>query len=108
MRSDNVAINGANYIIREIKDLCDTFNHTYEDINIHCYFSNVDRRVKTTKRAIESVKLKGDVYRHLISPMIRTCSKVTQTTMSQKNIYTNKYKSSATEDYLDLVRFLYG
>ena len=100
MRSDNVAINGANYIIKEIRDLCDTFNHSYEDVNICCYFSNIDKRVKTTKIAIESLKEKGDVYRHVISPMIRTCSKVTQSTMSQNNVYSTKYKSSDTRKML--------
>ena len=78
MRSDSVAINGANYIIREIEEICDTFNHSYNKINIHCYFSNIDRRFSTTSESLDLIKKKPKVMSHLCSPMIRTCNDITK------------------------------
>ena len=107
MRSDSVAINGANYIIKEIEDVCDTFSRDYESIGIHCYFSNVDRRFSTTSEALELIKKKPRVMKHLASPIIRTCADITKSSMSNKNIFSSGKSSNAIEDFQDLMQFMY-
>jgi cellulose biosynthesis protein BcsQ len=107
MRSDSVAINGANYIIKEIEDVCETFSRDYDSIGIHCYFSNVDRRFSTTSEALELIKKKPRVMRHLASPIIRTCADITKSTMSNQNIFSSGKSSNAIEDFQDLMQFMY-
>ncbi|WP_119343154.1 ParA family protein [Facilibium subflavum] len=107
MRSDSVAINGANYIIKEIEDVCETFSRDYDSIGIHCYFSNVDRRFSTTSEALELIKKKPRVMRHLASPIIRTCADITKSTMSHQNIFSSGKSSNAIEDFQDLMQFTY-
>lgn len=107
MRSDSVAINGANYIIKEIEDVCETFSRDYDSIGIHCYFSNVDRRFSTTSEALELIKKKPRVMRHLASPIIRTCADITKATMANQNIFSSGKSSNAIEDFQDLMQFMY-
>jgi cellulose biosynthesis protein BcsQ len=107
MRSDSVAINGANYIIKEIEDVCETFSRDYESIGIHCYFSNVDRRFSTTSEALELIKKKPRVMKHLASPIIRTCADITKSSMANQNIFSSGKSSNAIEDFQDLMQFMY-
>ena len=107
MRSDSVAINGANYIIKEIEDVCETFTKDYKSIDIHCYFSNVDRRLSTTPEALELIKKKPKVMKHLASPIIRTCNDVTKSSMANQNIFSSGKSNNAIEDFQDLMQFMY-
>ena len=107
MRSDSVAITGAGYIIKEIEELTETFGFNYYDIDIHAYFSNVDRRYSTTSEALTLIKKKDEVMKHLSSPIIRTCTDITKATMHNKNIFSTGKSSNAIEDIQDLMQFMY-
>jgi len=107
MRSDSVAITGAGYILKEIDDVIATFSFNYDYIDIHAYFSNVDRRYSTTSEALELVKNKPNVMKHLSSPIIRTCTDITKATMNGQNVFSTGKSSNSIEDFQDLMQFMY-
>lgn len=107
MRSDNYAINGAEKILNEIKELQDTFN-LERDIDIHCYFSSIDRRISTTSEAIKGAKKKDAIIHHLCPVVIRYCSEIPKSIQKSNNVYSSGKSNNAAEDYQDLLQYIFS
>lgn len=107
MRSDNYAINGAEKILNEIKDLQDTFN-LERNIDIHCYFSSIDRRISTTSEAIKGAKKKDAIINHLCPVVIRYCSEIPKSIQKSNNVYSSGKSNNAAEDYQDLLQYIFS
>ena len=107
IRSDNFAIQGAKYIISEINDLRDTYNFEADRLNIHCFFSAVDRRISTTSDAIKRAMADETLQPHLSTVAIRYCSKIPKCIMNCKNIFQPGSSNHATEDYQELLQQIY-
>lgn len=106
IRSDKFAIQGAEYIIKEIQEICDTF--TFKDLpDIHCFFSSIDKRVSTTAAAIKVTSTKQEIVERLSSVVIRYCSEIPKGVMSSSNVYTGK-TNNAAEDYQDLLSYIFS
>ena len=54
IRSDDFAIQGAKYIINEINELVDTYSFNENKVNIHCFFSALDRRISTSAESLKT------------------------------------------------------
>jgi cellulose biosynthesis protein BcsQ len=114
IRSDSYAINGANHILNEIKEIIETFS-LKNKMDIHCFFSSVDKRVSTTAEAIKSIATNENIVKHLSPIVIRYCSEIPKTIMSiddQTSTHTNVYhsgkKNNAAEDYQDLLKYIFS
>lgn len=107
MRSDDYAINGAEKILNEIKELQDTFN-LESDIDIHCYFSSIDRRISTTSEAIKGAKKKDAIINHLCPVVIRYCSEIPKSIQQSNNVYSSGKSNNAAEDYQDLLQYIFS
>lgn len=108
IRSDDFAIQGAKYIIKEINDLRDTYSFNPDNVNIHCFFSAVDRRISTTADAIKKAMSDDDLQPHLSTVAIRYCSEIPKSIMNSKNVFHSGKSSNATEDYQDLLQYIYN
>lgn len=106
LRSDKFAILGAEHILREIEDLMETFSLP-NDINIHCFFSSVDKRVSSTAEAFRLVGSKPKLLKHLSPIIIRYCSEIPKTIMSSSNVFSTGKSNNAAEDYQDLLHHLF-
>ena len=107
MRSDKFAIQGADYILKEISELTETFS-LENTIDIHCFFSSIDKRVSTTAEALKAAGSNPNIMQHLSSVVIRYCSIVTKTVMSSTNIYSSGKNNNAAEDYQDLLQYVFS
>ncbi|WP_131795808.1 ParA family protein [Fluoribacter gormanii] len=107
MRSDNYAIDGAEKILNEITELHETFN-LESDIDIHCYFSSIDRRISTTSEAIKWANKKESIIEHLCPVVIRYCSEIPKSIQKSNNIYTHGKSNNAAEDYQDLLQYIFS
>lgn len=107
MRSDKVSVNGANYIIQEVKEVAETFSFNLNKVNVHCYFSNIDRRNTATVDAFQVAKTKDNVINHLSSLVIRTCSEITKASMINNNVFSAGKNNNATEDYQSIMQFMF-
>lgn len=107
MRSDDYAINGAEKILNEIKELQDTFN-LESNIDIHCYFSSIDRRISTTSEAIKGAKKKDAIINHLCPVVIRYCSEIPKSIQQSTNVYSSGKSNNAAEDYQDLLQYIFS
>ncbi|MGJ3502216.1 ParA family protein [Piscirickettsia salmonis] len=107
MRSDKFAIQGANYIIQEIDDLVDTFSLD-NDIDIHCFFSSIDRRVSTTGEALKLAKANENILDRLSSIIVRYCSEVPKSIMKSSSVFTSGKTNNAAQDYQDLLQYIYS
>jgi len=107
IRSDKFAIQGGDYILQEIEDLTDTFNLP-NDIDIHCFFSSIDRRVSTTSEALNVVKTKENILQHLSSVVIRYCAEIPKSIMACTNVYTDGKNNNAAKDYQDLLQYIFS
>ncbi|AUH74288.1 ParA family protein [Legionella sainthelensi] len=107
MRSDNYAIDGAEKILNEINELQDTF-HLHQDIDIHCYFSSIDKRISTTSEAIKRAKKKEAIINRLSPIVIRYCSEIPKSIQKSTNIYTSGKSNNAAEDFQDLLHFIFS
>jgi cellulose biosynthesis protein BcsQ len=108
IRSDKFAIQGADYILKEIKELTETFS-LHNTIDIHCFFSSIDKRVSTTAEAFRIVSNKENIMQHLSSVVIRYCSEVTKSIMSSttgNNVYSSGKTNNAAQDYQDLLQYI--
>ena len=107
MRSDKFAIQGGDYILKEIEELIDTFTLS-NNIDIHCFFSSIDRRVSTTSEALKVAKTKDNIVQNLSSVVVRYCSEVPKSIMSCSNVYTNGKNNNAAQDYQDLLQYIFS
>lgn len=106
IRSDKFAIQGADYIIREISELTSTFS-LQNDINIHCYFSSIDKRVSTTAEALKVASTNQNIMQNLSPIVIRYCSEISKTIMQCTNVYSSGKNNNAAEDYQDLLQYIF-
>lgn len=107
MRSDDYAIDGAEKILNEITELQDTFSLN-RDIDIHCYFSSIDRRISTTSEAIKGAKKKEAIINHLCPVVIRYCSEIPKCIQNATNVYSSGKANNAAEDYQDLLQYIFS
>lgn len=107
IRSDKFAIQGAEYIIREIEELNETFS-LKNSINVHCFFSSIDKRVSTTAEAIKLVSSKERIIDRLSSVVVRYCSEIPKSIMSCANVYLSGKNNNAAEDYQDLLEYVFN
>lgn len=107
MRSDNYAIDGAEKILNEIKELQDTFSLS-PDIDIHCYFSSIDRRISTTSEAIKGAKRKEAIINYLSPVVIRYCAEIPKSIQTSNNVYSSGKANNAAEDYQDLLQYIFS
>lgn len=105
MRSDNFAISGAEYILNEIRDIKDTFSLS-GDVDIHCFFSSIDRRLSTTSDAMRKAAGKEAIMQHLSSVVIRYCSEIPKCIQASTNVYSSGKINNAAEDYQDLLQYI--
>lgn len=108
IRSDKFALKGAEYIINEIEELVDTYSFNPERVNIHCFFSALDRRVSTSGEAL-FIAMSDDVIKKYLCPVvIRYSSEIPKSIMSGNNIFMSGRSNNATSDYQDLLQYIYN
>jgi cellulose biosynthesis protein BcsQ len=107
IRSDKFAIQGADYILKEIGELTETFS-LQSNIDIHCFFSSIDKRVSTTAEALRITSSKENIVKHLSSVVIRYCSEIPKSIMSSANVYSSRKNNNAAEDYQDLLQYIFS
>jgi cellulose biosynthesis protein BcsQ len=107
IRSDKFAIQGADYILKEIAELTETFSLS-SSIDIHCFFSSIDKRVSTTAEALRITSSKENIVEHLSSVVIRYCSEIPKSIMSSTNVFTSGKRNNAAEDYQDLLQYIFS
>ena len=107
IRSDKFAIQGADYILKEVNELTETFA-LRQTIDAHCFFSSIDKRVSTTAEALRVAGSKENIMRHLSPVVIRYCSEINKSVMSSSNVYTSGKSNHAAEDYQDLLQYIYS
>lgn len=106
IRSDKFAIQGADYIIKEINELTNTFS-LENDINIHCYFSSIDKRISTTAEALKVASANKNIMDHLAPIVIRYCAEISKTIMRSTNVYSSGKNNNAAEDYRELLQYIF-
>ena len=106
IRSDKFAIQGADYILKEIYELTETFSLS-NNIDIHCFFSSIDRRVSTTSEALKVASSKDSIMAHLSSIVVRYCSEVPKSIMNATNVFSSGKSNNAAEDYQDLLQYIF-
>lgn len=107
IRSDKFSIQGAEYILKEIEDLNDTFA-LKNTIEIHCFFASVDKRISTTAQALKLVGSKQQIIDRLSSVAIKYCSEIPKSIMSCTNVYHSGKNNNAAEDYQDLLQYIFN
>jgi cellulose biosynthesis protein BcsQ len=107
LRSDAFAICGGQKIVQEIYELAETFSFNIK-IPIHCYFSNMDRRIPTSGAALQIAATKEEIMKHLSSIVIRYSDQVPRSLHSHSHIYASGKKSKIMEDFNDLLISLFN
>ncbi len=107
LRSDAFAICGGQKIVQEINELAETFSFSVK-IPIHCYFSNMDRRIPTSGKALQIAATKEEIMKHLSTIVIRYSDQVPKSLHSHSHIYVSGKKSKIMEDFNDLLISLFS
>lgn len=107
IRSDKFAIQGADYILKEIDDLTETFSLP-DKIEKHCFFSSIDKRISTTAAALRLASSKENIMKHLSSVVIRYSAEIPKGIMSSNNVYSSRKNNNAAEDYQDLLQYIFN
>lgn len=107
IRSDKFAIQGADYILKEINELTETFAFP-DNIEKHCFFSSIDKRVSTTASALRLASSKENIVRHISPVVIRYSAEIPKSIMSSDNVYSSKKHNNAAEDYQDLLEYIFN
>lgn len=107
IRSDKFAIQGADYILKEIYELTETFSLA-DTIDIHCFFSSIDKRVSTTAEALRVAGSKENIVKHLSSVVIRYCAEIPKSIMTSSNVYSSGKINNAAEDFQDLLQYVFS
>ena len=107
IRSDKFAIQGADYILKEIEELIETFALP-NTIEPHCFFSSIDKRVSTTAEALKVASSNENIMKYLSSVVIRYCSEIPKTIMASNNVYSSGKNNNAAEDYQDLLQYIFS
>ena len=107
IRGDKFAIQGADYILKEILELTETFS-LKNGIDIHCFFSSIDRRLSVTAEALKVARSKENIVNCLSPIAVRYCAEVPKSIMSSSNVFTSKKNNNAAEDYQDLLQYIFN
>lgn len=107
IRSDKFAIQGADYILKEMNELTETFS-LKQTIDAHCFFSSIDKRVSTTAEALRVAGSKENIMKHLSPVVVRYCSEINKSIMSSTNVYSSGKNNNAASDYQDLLQYIFS
>jgi cellulose biosynthesis protein BcsQ len=107
IRSDKFAIQGADYILQEIEELTETFS-LQNKLNIHCFFSSIDKRISTTAEALKNVTSKENIMKYLCPIVIRYCAEIPKSIMHSTNVFSSQKKNNASEDYQNLLQHIFN
>jgi cellulose biosynthesis protein BcsQ len=107
IRSDKFAIQGADYILKEIEEITETFSLP-NNIDVHCFFSSIDKRISSTAEALRIASGKTNILKHLSSVVVRYCSEITKGIMTSANVYSSGRNNNAAEDYQDLLKYVFS
>ncbi|WP_116964854.1 ParA family protein [Fastidiosibacter lacustris] len=108
IRSDEFAIQGAKYIINEINELVDTYSFDTNKVKINCFFSALDRRVSTSGEALKAAMSDEVIKNYLCPVIIRYSSEIPKSIMSCQNIFASGKSNNATDDYQELLQYIYN
>lgn len=108
IRSDEFALRGAKYIINEINDLIETYSFNEDRVNIHCFFSALDRRISTSGEALKTAMSDEIISNHLCPVVIRYSSEIPKSIMACNNIFFTGKSNNATDDYQDLMQYIFN
>ena len=108
IRSDKFALTGAEYIINEIDELIDTYSFDSKRVDIHCFFSALDRRVSSSGEALQIAMSDEVIKKYLCPVVIRYSSEIPKSIMSGNNIFLLGRSNNATNDYQDLLQYIYN
>lgn len=107
IRSDKFAIQGGDYIVKELKEIRDTFSFN-DDISIHCFFSSIDNRISTTAEATKLAKQKENILINLSPMVIRYCAEIPKSSMDNKDVFVKGSFNNAAQDYSSLLQYIYS
>jgi cellulose biosynthesis protein BcsQ len=107
IRPDKFAVQGAEKIIKEMKEIREAYSFP-NPIDIHCFFSNVDRRIPTTAEAFQLASKKESILEHLSSVAVRFNGEIARCNMHNTNVFNSGKYSNATEDYQDLLQYIFS
>jgi cellulose biosynthesis protein BcsQ len=108
IRSDDFALRGAKYIINEITDLVETYSFDETKVNIHCFFSALDRRISTSGEALKVAMSDETISNYLCPVVIRYSSEIPKSIMARNNIFSTGRGNNATDDYQDLLQYIFN
>lgn len=108
IRSDDFAIQGAKYIINEVNELVDTYSFNENKVNIHCFFSALDRRISTSAESLKTAMSDHVIKNYLCPVVIRYSSEIPKSIMRCKNIFSSGKTNNATDDYQDLLQYIFN
>ena len=108
IRSDEFAIQGAKYIISEIDELVDTYNFSNNKINVHAFFASLDRRVSSSGEALKLAMSDEILSEYLCPVVVRYSSEIPKSIMNGNNIFTSGRSNNSTEDYQDLLQYIFN
>ena len=108
IRSDDFAIQGGKYIIEEIKGLSETYSFNEKRLNIHCFFSALDRRISSSGEALKKAMLDETLQEYMSPIAIRYCSEVPKSIMNGENIFSSGKRNNAADDYQDLIQYIFN
>lgn len=107
IRSDNFSVQGADYILEEMESIKSTFGFP-DNINIHCFYSSIDKRISTTKETVKLAQSKQTLVKHLAPTAIRYCSEIPKSIMRFSNVYSSGKHNNAAEDYQELLQYIFS
>lgn len=107
VRGDKFAIQGGEYILKEIKELKETFS-LENDIDIHCFLSGLDRRISTAGIALQMVIGNEELKKYVSPVVIRYSSEISKSIMRSSNVFYTGKETTASQDYQDLLQYIYA
>lgn len=107
LRSDAFAISGGQKIVHELVELNETFSFD-DKISIHCYFSNMDRRIPTSSAALQIAASKEEIVKHLSHVVIRYSDEIPKSLHGHSNVYATGKKNKSTEDFNELLLSIFN
>ena len=108
IRSDDFAIQGGKYIIDEITELQETYSFNKTKVNIHCFFSSLDRRISSSADALKKAMSDETLNNYLCPVVIRYSSEIPKSIMGGSNIFSSGKKNNVTDDYQDLLQYIFN
>lgn len=108
IRSDDFAIQGGKYIIDEIKELQETYSFDKKKVNVHCFFSALDRRISSSADALKKAMSDEVLNNYLCPVVIRYSAEIPKSIMGSSNIFSSGKRNNVTDDYQDLLQYIFN